>query len=230
MKTNQVMTTDVVTATLGASFKQLVELMIEHRVSGIPIVDDERRLLGIVTEADLVDKQAYGDRREGVLGALHDAMFGPSLDVAKKAWALSASGLMTETVYTADPDDEVRDVARRLLERSIKRMPVVDRDGHLVGIVSRRDLLAAFARPDDEIKRDVARILARPLEVPEDATVEDIHVRGGRVVLRGSVEHPSDIPVVAAAVRRVVGVITVETQLFARSPEPELTAFSRPLA
>lgn len=230
MKTREVMTTEVVTGTLGDSYKHLVELMIEHQVSGVPIVDDQGRILGIVTEADLVDKQAYGERRKGILAALHQAMFGPALDVAKKAWATSASGLMTETVHTAHVDDDVRDVARRLLKHTIKRMPVVDQDGRVVGIVSRRDLLVAFARPDDEIKREVARVLMNPFTVPEDASVEDIHVRDGRVVLRGSVEYPSDIAVVTAAVRHVVGVIGVESQLHARSPEPELTEFSRPLA
>jgi CBS domain-containing protein len=230
MKVRDVMTTDVVTAGVDTPYKQLVETMVERRVSGIPIVDGERHLLGIVTEADLVDKEAYGQRPKRLLGLLRELMFGPSLDVIVKAVALTAQGLMTESVQTAAPDDDVAEVARRLLHRSIKRMPVVDTHGAVVGIVSRRDLLAAYARPDDDIKRDVYRSLANPLAVPEDAAVEDVHVRNGLVVLRGRVHFPSDVAVVEGVIRALPGVISVECQLFAREPEPERTAFGPPLS
>lgn len=229
MKIADVMTSTVVTATPDTSFKHLVELMIEHRISGVPIVDARGRLLGIVTEADLVDKPAYGESPRGMLGTVHELMFGPSIDVVVKAMALTAGRLMTDHVYTAHPGDSVQDVSRRLLQHTIKRMPVVTEDGRVVGIVSRRDLLAAFTRPDDEIKAEVVAVLNNPLMAPEDAKVE-VEVRDGRVLLRGSVEHPSDVAVVNAAARGVVGVVSVETELSARSPEPTLTAFSRPLA
>jgi CBS domain-containing protein len=217
------MTTDVVTAGLETTYKSLVEKMLDARVSGIPVVDDRGRLLGIVTEADLVDKQAYGTAPEGLLGMLHQVVFGPPSDVAQKAWALTAGGLMTAQVHTASPDEDVTQAARRLVERGIKRLPVVDADAVVVGVVSRRDVLAAFARPDEQIAADVRLALADPLSVPEDARVEDVHVRNGRVVLRGTVERPSDVDVVSAAVRRVSGVITVESQLFARGPEPQFS-------
>jgi CBS domain-containing protein len=217
------MTTDVVTARLETTYKRLVEKMLDRRVSGVPVVDDDGRLLGIVTEADLVDKQAYGNAPEGLLGMLRQVVFGPPSEVAEKAWALTAGGLMTADVHTATPDEDVTHAARRLLEHNFKRLPVVTADGLVVGIVSRRDLLAAFARSDEQIAGDVRRTLADPLAVPEDARIEDIHVRDGRVVLRGSVDRPSDVDVVSAAVRRVPGVITVESQLFARRPEPQLS-------
>lgn len=230
MKVRDVMTTDVVTAGVNTPYKQLVETMVERHVSGIPIVDDGR-LVGIVTEADLVDKEAYGGRHKGVLGLIRDLMFGPSIDVIAKASALTGRGLMTEHVDTASPDDEVSDVARRLLRRSIKRMPVVDKRGAVVGIVSRRDLLAAYARPDEEIKADVCRVLANPLAVPEDAEVEDVHVRNGRVSLRGRVKYPSDVAVVDGAIRSLPGVVSLECQLFAREPEPARTgSFGPPLS
>ena len=231
MKVRDVMTADVVTAGVNTPYKHLVETMIERQVSGIPIIDDDGRLVGIVTEADLVDREAYGERPKGLLNLLRELMFGPSADVIVKAAALTARGLMTESVQTARPGDDVTEVARRILHRSIKRMPVVDANDKVVGIVSRRDLLAAYARPDEEIKRDVNRTLANPLAVPEDAAIEDVHVRNGRVVLRGAVEHPSDIAVVNAAVRALPGVITVECQLFPREPEPQMTgSFGPPLS
>ena len=229
MKAKEVMTTEVVTARPDTAYKHLVELMIEHHVSGVPIVDEQGRLVGIVTEADLVDKPAYGDPPKGILGTVHELVFGPSVDVVVKTMALDAGRLMTDRVYTAHGEDDVRDVARRLLHHSIKRMPVVDDDVRVIGIVSRRDLLAAFARPDEDIEADIAVVLGNPLMVPENASVEEVHVRDGQVVLRGSVEHPSDIVVVTAAVRGVAGVVDVDCRLSARSPEPNLSAFSRPL-
>ena len=231
MKVRDVMTADVVTAGLDTPYKRLVEIMLEHGVSGVPVVDGVGRLLGIVTEADLVGKQAYGRPSERLLGLLHQVVFGPPAKVLDKAWALTAARLMTDGVYTAAPDEDVADVARRLLERSVKRLPVVSRDNVVVGIVSRRDLLAAYARPDEEIRREVWRTLGNPLAVPEDAEVEDVHVRNGRVVLRGRVKHPSDVPVLEAAARRIRGVVNVECQLFAREPEPQMTGpFGPPLS
>jgi CBS domain-containing protein len=231
VKMRDVMTTDVATASLDTPYKRLIETMLERQVSGIPIVDERAQLLGIVTEADLVDKQAYGHLPESLLGMLHELVFGPPIDVARKAWAMTAGGLMTSRVHTAAPDDDVAHVARRLLERNVKRMPVVDDEGVVVGIVSRRDLLAAFARPDDEIAADIQRVLASPRSVPEDARVEDVHVRNGLIVLRGTVRHPSDLAVVTGAVRGVTGVIAVESQLHAREPEPVLTGpFGPPLS
>jgi CBS domain-containing protein len=223
VKIRDVMTTDVATASLDTPYKRLIEMMLERRVSGIPIVDERARLLGIVTEADLVDKQAYGRPPESLLGMLHQLVFGPPTDVAQKAWALTGSGLMTSSVHTAEAGEDVAHVARRLLERNVKRMPVVDEHGVVVGIVSRRDLLAAFARPDDEIAADIERVLASPRSVPDDARVDHVHVLNGLIVLRGTVKHPSDLAVVTGAVRAVTGVIGVESQLHAREPEPQLT-------
>lgn len=223
MKIRDVMTTDVVTARLETPYKQLVELMMEHGITGLPVVDDDGRVLGIVTEADLVDKTAYGDPPGGILGMIKQAVFGPPADIARRAWAMTAGGLMTADVYTASPDDEVAPVARRLVERDIKRMPVVDVGDRLLGIVSRRDLLAAFARPDGQIAADVQRLLGNMLAVPEDLHVEGVDVDDGVVRLSGTVHHPSDIGVVVAAIRGIPGVVAVETELSAREPEPELT-------
>lgn len=229
MKIRDVMTTDVITAHVDMPFKALVETMIDRNITGIPIVDDDGRLLGIVTEADLVDKQAYGEPPQGFLDMVHHAVFGPPADTAQKAWAMTAHGLMTKNVHTAAPGDDVTSVARRLLERGIKRMPVVADNGVVVGIVSRRDLLAAYARPDAELTAAVRKVLANPLAVPEDARLEYLEVRDGVVRLAGSVNHPSDVAVTAAALRAIPGVVDVETRLSAREPDPELS-LDRPIA
>ena len=223
MRVSDVMTTEVVTVELTTPYKRLVELMLDRRITGLPVVDDAGRLLGLVTEADLVDKQAYGNPPEGLLGMVHQAVFGPPSDVARRAWALTAGGLMTSAVHTARPDEEIAPVARRLVEGNVKRLPVVDENGVVVGIVSRRDLLAVFARPDGLIEAHLRRVLADVLTVPEDAEIDDLQVRDGVVWVRGWVHHPSDIAVVAAAVRSVPGVVAADIDLAAREPEPELT-------
>ena len=129
---------------------------------------------------------------------------------------------MTEKPMTVRPDDRLLTAARRMLEWKIKRLPVVDAEGELVGIVSRRDLLRGYARPDDEIAVDVHQVLRNPRHVPENVAVERMTVRDGVVEFHGWVEFPTDIPVVEAAVRSVPGVVDVNIHLFAREPEPRL--------
>ena len=222
MKVTDVMTTAVVTAELTTPYKRLAELMIEHGISGLPVLDEHGRLVGLVSEADLVDKEAYGDRPRRLLTVLHDAMVGPAPDLLRRAKALTASGLMTEAPVSARPDEAVAVVARRMIDLRLKRLPVVDMDGTLVGIVSRRDVLRAFTRSDDEIEAEIRTVLASPTHVPDDIAVVRVEVHDGLVTLWGTVEYPRDAGAVEGVVRRVPGVVAVDARLEARRPEPEL--------
>ena len=221
MKVAEVMTTEVVTAGLTTPYKRVVEMLIEHAISAVPVVNEHGRLVGLVSEADLVDKEAYGDRPRRLVTVLHDSVFGPSSEVVRRAAALTASGLMSEAPATAHPTEDVAAVARRMLALRLKRLPVVDEDGDLVGIVSRRDLLRAFTRSDLEIDASIREILASPRYAPDDIAIVRIEVHDGLVTLWGTVEYPSDVGVVEGVVRRVPGVVAVDARLEARSPEPE---------
>lgn len=221
MKVAEVMTRKVVTAELTTPYKQLVEQLIEHGISAMPVLDERHRLVGIVSETDLVDKEAYGDRPRRLATVLHDMVLGPDAETIKRARALMASGLMSESPVTAGPADDVVVTARRMLELRLKRLPVVDEHGALVGIVSRRDVLRSFARSDLDIDAEIRAILASPRHAPDNIAVVRIEVHDGLVALWGTVEFPSDMAVVEGVVRRVPGVVAVHAHLEAMNPEPE---------
>ena len=137
-----VMTTDVVTAELDATYDEMVDRLLAHDISGLPVVDSDGVLLGLVTEADLVSREAYGPERRRSLGLIADHLRNRDPAWLRKASGTTAREIMTHAVTTASPDDELRVAARRMLESGYKRLPVVAADGRLVGIVSRRDVLA----------------------------------------------------------------------------------------
>lgn len=137
-----VMTTDLVTVGLEATYGEMVDRLLSHDISGLPVVDADGILLGLVTEGDLVSREAYGPDRRRPLGLVADYLRGRDPGWLRKASGTTAREIMTHVVTTAAPDDELRVAARRMLESGFKRLPVVATDGRLVGIVSRRDVLA----------------------------------------------------------------------------------------
>ena len=220
MKVREVMTTAVMTVGPKDSYKEAVDRIIAFDVSGLPVVDDTGHLVGIVTEADLIPKPAYGGARRRALQLLLDVLSRDD-DRWIKNVATTVGEVMTTDLVMAVQDEDVRVAARRMLAAKVKRLPVVDSAGHLVGIVSRHDLLGVYLRPDEVLRDDVVDALADPTRSPEDAEIE-VRVAEGVVRLSGSVLHPSDARVVESAVWRVPGVIDVDTDLVARSPEPTL--------
>jgi CBS domain-containing protein len=211
------MSTRLVTAHPADPLKELAARMVEAGVSALPVVDDGR-LVGIVTEADVITKEAYGGPRRRALALVVDYFAGRDPQWVRKAAGWTAADVMTRQVVTAAPDEDVRLAARRMLEAGVKRLVVVE-GGRPVGIVSRRDLMRIFVRPDAEVAADVVAVLRDVRRVPEDIDVT-AEVEDGRVRLRGTVRHPSDANVVAHAVADVPGVIGVESHLVAREPEP----------
>jgi CBS domain-containing protein len=145
MKIEDVMSTDVVTIGPDVPYTDVVDCLLNHGISGLPVVDDTGRLLGIVTEADLVSKEAYAPRRRA-LGLLADYFRGRDPQWVRKSAGLTAREVMTAAADVCTPDEDLGEAARRMLERHHKRLPVVV-DGRLVGIVARRDLLRGFGRP-----------------------------------------------------------------------------------
>lgn len=218
MQVGDVMTTELVTARPGDPLKDVAAKLVEAGVSALPVVDEAGRLAGIVTEADVVSKGAYGGPRRRALQLLVDYFAGRDPQWVRKAAGWTAADVMTRQVVTAAPEEDVRVAARRMLEARVKRLVVVE-DGRPVGIVSRRDILRLFVRPDPEVAADVEAVLRDIRRVPEDIDVA-AEVEAGLVRLRGTVRHPSDATVVEHAVAGVPGVIGVERHLVAREPEP----------
>jgi CBS domain-containing protein len=202
-----VMTKDVVCAHGDTPYKELVGLLASRRVSAVPVVDRGHHVLGVVSEADLLLKQEQPAQPPvRLLPALRRRR-----DLAR-ARATVAKELMSRPAVTIGPRAPLAEAARRLRAAGVKRLPVVDTMGRLVGIVSRADLLKSFLRSDLELQEDIVDnvILGDLIMAPSRF---DVHVRDGVVVLQGCCERRSLIPTVVQAVEAVEGVVQVENRL-----------------
>jgi CBS domain-containing protein len=220
MKLRDVMTTPVVTVAPDTTFADIVDALLVNDISGLPVVDADGQLLGMVTEADLVSKEAYGYRRRRALGLVADYLRGRDPQWVRKGAGRTAVEVMTSAPVTASPDDDLGVAARRMLESHHKRLPVVE-NGKVVGIVSRQDLLQPFHRADAAILADVEGLLADVLRVPE---THDAHptVAAGVVGLDGTAQWPTDVAFIEAVVARIPGVVAIDNRLQAREPDPRL--------
>lgn len=211
------MTAPAITVTTDTPFKEIVDVLIGYNITGVPVVDARGRLLGVVTQADLLDKQAYGPQPGRPLSLLWDLLANRDPAWRVKAVAQTAGDLMSERVVTARPGDDLRHAARRMVEARVTRLPVVDGD-RVVGVLSRHDVLKVFHRPDSALMADVRSLLGDAMTTPEDHAVT-ASVRDGVVVLDGSVARPDDLSLVEAMMWRIPGVIGVENYAVAREPE-----------
>lgn len=220
MKVRDIMTSTVVTAAPDTPFPELVDRLLHNGISGLPVVDEGGHLVGIVTEADLVSKEAYGGRRRRALDLIADMLGGGETRWAVKAKGRTAAEIMTTKVETARPDQDVSAAARLMVEHQVKRLPVLD-DGQLVGIVSRTDLVRLLHRGDDDLAHDVGALLADPLRAPENHDVRAT-VADGIVTLTGTLRFPMDVPVLTWMVWRLPGVVDVRNEVTGREPDPRL--------
>jgi CBS domain-containing protein len=202
-----VMTRDVVCAHEGTPYKQLVGLLATRRVSAVPVVDGRRHVLGVVSEADLLLKQEKPARPGIRLLSTRRRR-----RERAKAMATVAAALMSQPAITISTQATLTEAARRLHAAGVKRLPVVDAVGRLVGIISRVDLLKMFLRSDEALHREIVEdiILGDLLMGPNRF---DVHVEDGVVVLQGRCERRSLIPTVVRAVADVEGVVRVENRL-----------------
>jgi CBS domain-containing protein len=190
MKVEDVMSREVVTVPPGASLKQAAHLFIEHRVSGLPVVDNDKHVLGVISETDVLAKEAEGQA---------------------KADAHLVGEAMTSPAVTIEADRPLGAAAKLILEERVNRLPVVE-NGKLVGIVTRADLVRAFVRADAEIASEIREdVVVRDLWLDkEDVQVE---VDDGEVTLKGRVDNRTDADLLAALVSRVPGVVGVRAKL-----------------
>jgi len=140
VKVSDVMTRSVLSVTPDTPFKELVERLVDCDVSGLPVVDATGKLVGIVTEADLVSKEAYGSHRRRAIALLADVLSARDHHWVTKAVGSVAADVMSRNPVVCSPAEDTRIVARRMLGRAVKRVPVVE-GAKLVGMVSRHDLL-----------------------------------------------------------------------------------------
>ncbi len=219
MKVEQVMNREPATVDPDISYKDLVELLLHRGIGGVAVVEADGLVVGMVSEADLVSKEAYGGRRLRTLSLLADLLSGRPEHWLSKAGGWTARSVMSRHVVSCRPDDDIRSAARVMLRERVSRLPVLDDDGKLIGMVSQRDLLRVFDRSDEEIAGDVNRLLRDGRDLPDDCHVH-AEVNLGVVTLRGDVRYEWDLGAVASAVRLVRGVIDVDNRLHAREANP----------
>jgi CBS domain-containing protein len=200
-----VMTTDVVAVDLAASYKQVARLLTERVVSAVPVLDDDRHVLGMVSEADMLRKQERGHASPGRGGRLR------TRSDRTKAAAHTAGELMTAPAISIHADAHLGSAARLMNDHRIKRLPVVDAWGRLIGIVSRSDLLSAFLRPDVDIAADVRAIIESILL--QDTAAVSISVSDGVVTLEGLLSRPDLAQTAVRLVLDVDGVVDVIDKL-----------------
>ena len=200
------MTTGVVAVHADTSFKDMVALLLSSRVSAFPVVDGTGKVIGVVSEADMLIKEADQASHPGVFAGLRRRRD------HERAAAVTAGELMTRCPVTIGPDELVEQAAFLMYDRGIKRLPVVDEAGHLIGIVSRADVLSVYARPDDDIWREVTdQVILRRFLV--DPARFDVTVRSGIVTLSGRPETDQVGQEIVDAVSLVQGVVTVRDRL-----------------
>ena len=207
-----VMTTHVVAVRLNATYKEIVARLREFRVSAFPVLDDGNKVIGVVSEADLLTKEALEYSVPGVTGGI---LHGRE---QAKAAAVTAAELMTKPAVTIGPREPVSHAARLMYSRKVKRLPVVDDDGRLIGIVTRVDLLSVFSRPDAEIRHDIIENIIIGT-VPTDPARFTVTVKDGVVTVEGKPENASVGHDMVGEIRHVEGVVAVRDRL-SYPPEP----------
>lgn len=201
-----VMTRDVVAVRESTPFKEIVWRMRSRDVSALPVLDPDDHVVGVVSEADLLLKEEGLDMEPPPLFERRRRRG----ERAKAAGKL-AQELMTRPAVTVSALAPIPEAARTMHRNGVKRLPVVDDRGRLVGIVSRADLIKVFLRSDEEIHAEAEDTLALPLRVHPDAV--RVSVRNGVVRLEGRVRNRSEIAVTLDLFRRIDGVVAVESEL-----------------
>jgi len=207
MKTavKEVMTTRVIWVKKDATFREMAVALRDHRVSAFPVIDEDGKVIGVVSEADMLNKEALGDEPGLFGGILHRR------DQAK-ARGITAGDLMTTAVVAVRPDDTVERAARLMYDRGVKRLPVTDAQGHLVGIISRADVLSVFDRTDEDIRKEITDEVILG-EFLVDPAIFAVAVKDGIVTLAGRPETNQTGHEIVRRIRHVQGVVAVRDRL-----------------
>jgi CBS domain-containing protein len=209
-----VMTTRVIWVREDASFREMAVALREHRVSAFPVLDEGGKVVGVVSEADLLTKEALESEPQGMPGMITGMLRRKEQD---KARGVIAGDLMTSPPVIVRPEDTVEHAARLMYTRRVKRLPVVDAIGHLVGIISRADVLAVFDRSDSEIRAEVTSEVLRD-EFGINPKGFKVRVKDGVVTLEGTPDTTVLGHEIVRRIRHVQGVVAVRDRLSYPSP------------
>jgi CBS domain-containing protein len=207
-----VMSTHVLAVREIATFKEIATRLCEQRVSAFPVVDPDGKVIGVVSEADLLTREALEGTVPGTLQSLTRQR------VRSRVNAVTAAGLMTKPAVTIGPDEPVSHAARLMYKKRVKRLPVTDDDGRLIGIVTRSDVLSVYSRPDAGIQREIKDLILCTFLC--DPTRFTVYVKDGVVTIEGTPETASVGHDIIDAIRRMEGVVAVRDRL-SYPPNPE---------
>ncbi len=210
MKVQDVMTTDVATTDPDTLLKEAARELVRRRISGMPVVDSDLQVLGVVSEADILAKEGSEPRGGG--GFIQWLVDPGDPWITARFDAVTVGEAMSTPAQTITPDRPIAEAATIMLDEGVNRLPVVDTDGKLVGLVSRGDLVRAFARPDDEIRREIEEDVVRKTLWLDPATL-DVTVTNGIVTLAGDVASAADAELLPTLTRKVPGVVQVSSSL-----------------
>ena len=203
-KARDIMSAPVVAVRWDASIPDIVSTLRRHGISGVPVLNEFGMLCGIVTEANILEKEAGGGGLTE-LSYRRDGSGEPALERQKGA---TAEEIMVRNVVTATAEEPVRELARTMVRCRINRIPIMDGE-NLVGIVTRADILAMFDRTPSELVADVRTVLRNELRMDPDRF--EIVVVNAVVQLRGRVARAEDVRLIETVVARIDGVSSVET-------------------
>lgn len=202
MHVQDVMTIDVITVTAEHTLKEAARLMVDNHISGLPVVEDGSVVVGIITEADFLIRDP-GPRPRLLRMLIDDTI---------PATGESVGDAMTPHPAVVMADTTVAAAGRTMANKNVKRLPVVDADGHLVGIISRSDIVRAFARPDDVIEDEIREdVIGRVLMF--DPYLIEVTVSEGVVILEGELPEEADARLLTELTRRLDGVVRVVSKL-----------------
>ncbi|HTX85858.1 MAG TPA: CBS domain-containing protein [Streptosporangiaceae bacterium] len=201
-----VMNARVIALKRTADFKEIISVMRQHRVSACPVVNDAGQVIGLVSEADLLFKEADPGTPCGSIRLRW------KLSEESKVNAVTAGHLMTSPAVTIHPDAAVAVAARVMQDRRLKRLPVVTDDGTLIGIVSRADVLSVYERPDADILDEVRTVIMAG-EFGLNPASFTVTVTSGIVTITGMLGDPDTALELVARVRHAEGVVAVRDRL-----------------
>ncbi len=206
-RVRDVMTTDTVTVDKRTTGITMARLMSEHHINALPVLTGGRRVAGVVSEADLLRTQQRPGGRRG--------LFGRRATYARPE-NYTAAQLMTSPAVTIHPDAPLAAAARRMTDNNFTLLPVVDVNGELIGVVSRRDLLRVFLRADEDIAAEVRQVLADVLLIDPAAVTASVH--DGLVTLAGQVGQDEMVAIAGRLASDVDGVLSIVNNLTVAVP------------
>lgn len=201
-----VMSTHVIAVRDIATFKEIATTLHEQRVSAFPVIDEDNKVTGVVSEADLLAKEALEGTVPRTLQSLTQQ------NVRRRVNAVTAADLMTKPPVTIGPDESVTHAARLMFDRRVKRLPVTRDDGTLIGIVTRSDVLSVYSRSDADIQHQVTQNLILGTFMC-DPYLFTVTVKNGIVTIKGAPETTQVGLDIVSAIRHVEGVVAVRDRL-----------------